>query len=155
MEQSSYTRKSNHKQFFHGCHHRSSAHLKVLKMLLCDELERAEVTMGAIHTLLLLYNSKNREQLKSCGNKHFFSTSIWAIGNSKVVKLHFQMGKKKEKKIFFADLSLHKSLFIDILNTELSDKCKQFFSSQWRGCLCWTCEEFTHARMRKGRELAN
>lgn len=127
MEQSSYTRKSNHKQFFHGCHHRSGAHLKVLKMLLRDELERAEVTMGAIHTLLLLYNSKNREQLKSCGNKHFFSTSIWAIGNSKVT---LPDGREKKKKVFLADLSLHKSLFIDIFHTELSGKCKQFFSSQ-------------------------
>lgn len=53
-------------------------------MLLCGELERAEVKMESIHTSLLLCSNKNGEQVKSCGITRFFSTSILAIENSKV-----------------------------------------------------------------------
>lgn len=60
-------------------------------MLLCGEFERAEVKMESLHTSVLLYSNKNREQVKSCGITHFFSTSVLAI---EIAKLHFQMGKR-------------------------------------------------------------
>lgn len=53
-------------------------------MLLCGEFERAEVKMESLHTSVLLYSNKNREQVKSCGITHFFSTSVLAIENSQV-----------------------------------------------------------------------
>lgn len=83
-EQSTWAMKINHNEFSSGCHDRSSGHLKVLKMLLCGEFERAQVKMDSIHPSVLIYINKKREQVKSCAITHFFSTSILAIENSKV-----------------------------------------------------------------------
>jgi len=112
--------KNNHKQFFCGCHDKSSGHLKVLKVLLCGEFKSEEVRMESIHTSLLLYSNQNREQVISCGITHFFSTRILAIENSKGT-----LPDRKKRFIFLTDLSCsHKSAVIDSFNTELSDEYK-------------------------------